>query len=260
MSVVILGAGGKVGRLLRRRWPGKATWLTHRDLDILDTAKLTDALDQATTVLCLAGVTHTSPRAMSLNAILAEETLDAAAAAHAGRVFLFSSAAVYGAQSGPLTEAGPVAPQSEYALAKRDMEKAAGSHSHPNTVLRLGNIAGADAILANWRPGFQLDTFRDGSTPRRSYIGPSGLARVLHTLCTLPDLPPLLNVSAPGAVEMGALLQAAGFDWTPRRARADTIADVILETSVLEQLTSFSAADSTPQAIVADWQESESRL
>lgn len=256
MGTVILGAGGRLGQLLRPIYPGPALWLTRSNLDVIAAAPetLQGALDGADAVICLAGVTHGSGRPMAENTLIATRVLDAARAVNAGPVILFSTAAIYGALPGPLREDGPTAPASPYAIAKLEMEADVLRHAHPHLVLRLGNVAGADAILGNWAPGFHLDTLPDGSTPRRSYVGPNSLARILHELTQRSGHPPLLNVAAPGTVEMGALLDAAGLPWSARRATQSTIASVHLDTQVLETLTSFDPRDSTPEGIVADWQ------
>lgn len=254
MNIVILGAGGKLGQLLRPIFPGPATWLARTDVDVLNADALKQALAEATAVICLAGVTNTSAQPMDMNTILAASVLDAALAARAGHVILFSSAAVYGHISGPLIEDGPTGPLSPYAHAKLEMERMADRHAHPNTTLRLGNVAGADAILGNWKPGFTLDTLVDGTTPRRSYIGPNSLARVLFEMASGKDLPKLVNVAAPGTVQMGALLDSADLPWQSRPATDLTIANVELDTTILEQITPFDPRDSTPRGIVADWQ------
>ncbi|MBY5933581.1 NAD-dependent epimerase/dehydratase family protein [Tateyamaria omphalii] len=254
MRTVFLGAGGKLGRLLQPRWPARAEWIARDGVDIEDTGTLTRILNGADTVFCLAGVTPGSPRSMNLNVTLAQKVLDAARGAH---VFLFSSAAVYGALPGPLRENGPTAPQSDYAAAKLAMERMALAHRTSNTVLRLGNVAGADAILGGWKPGFQLDQYPDGRTPSRSYIGPGKLAQTLHKLAQTPDLPSLLNIAAPEAVEMGALLDAAGFEWHSRPATERTIAEVQLKTAALEEYAPFAPADSTAAGIVQDWKNKE---
>lgn len=253
MTVVILGAGGRLGTLLRPRWPGGARWLTRSDVDLRDAARLRQAVRDAQAVFCLAGVTPGGAGAMDDNMTVARAVLDAAQAAQAGRVFLFSSAAVYGAQGGPLTEDGPTAPVSDYGRAKLEMEAMARAHPHPATTLRLGNVAGADAILGGWRPGFTLDQLPDGTTPRRSYIGPTRLAHLLHDLAQKTTRPDCLNVAAPGAVEMGALLDQAGLAWTARPATGKTLANVTLDTARLERLTVFHADDSAAAGIVADW-------
>jgi len=255
MGPVILGAAGKVGQLLRPRGTEPATWLTRQDVDIQNPERLKSALQGATSVICLAGVTHGGSQPMDLNVTLAQRTLNAARAVGAGRVFLMSSAAVYGHRPAPLTEDGPVEPLSAYAKSKVAMEEMAAGHSHPNTVLRLGNIAGADAILGGWHPGFTLDSFSDGSTPRRSYIGPGVLVQVLQVLTRQAHLPPILNVAAPGAVEMGDLLNAADLVWSSRPASGETIANVTLDTDRIEGIYAFEASDSTAAGIVADWRD-----
>ncbi len=254
MDLVILGAGGKLARLLRPVFPQKARWLTRADVDILDTAALRVALRGADVVICMAGVTNASAQPLHMNTDIAVRTLDAAQEVSAGRVILLSSAAVYGGTAGICAEDGPTAPYSEYGKAKLAMESAAAQHPHPNTVLRLGNVAGADAILAGWVPGFRLDQLPDGSTPCRSYIGPNALARTLSALSEAPALPPRLNVAAPGCIQMGALLDAACLEWRPKPATAATIPTVNLDTTRLRTFTEFKAADSTPIGIVEDWQ------
>lgn len=254
MDVVVLGAGGKLGRLLRPLFPFPARWFAREDLDICDPSALRASLGGADAVICMAGVTNTGLQTMHMNSELALRTLEAAHDVQAGRVFLLSSAAVYGSAKGIRTEDGPTSPGSEYAVSKLAMEQSAVDHGHPNTVLRLGNVAGADAILAGWKPGFQLDQLPDGSTPRRSYIGPSALARTLVALARAQDLPPILNVAAPGCVQMGELLDAAGLQWTPRPARRETIPIVNLDIKQLRLFTDFKASDCTPEGIVKDWQ------
>ena len=132
------------------------------------------------------------------------------------------------------------------------MEEMAANHHNPCTVLRLGNVAGADAILGGWRAGFTLDQLPDGRTPARSYIGPGKLARVLHALSMADTVPGLLNIAAPGTVEMGDLLDAAHLDWTARPATDQTIAQVHLDTTTLERLVPFAPTDSTAEGIVRD--------
>lgn len=250
MRTVMLGAGGKLGTLLRARWPSDAAWTTRATVDIEDQAALSRAVEGADAVFCFAGVTPGGNGPMHRNVSLAKRTLDAA---NGARVFLFSSAAVYGALPGMLPESGAVSPQSDYARAKLDMETMAANHTNPCVVLRLGNVAGADAILGGWRAGFVLDQFADGQTPARSYVGPGALARVLHQLAALDRLPDVLNVAAPGTVEMGDLLDAATLSWTPRPATERTIAKVHLDTSALEQFVTFAPHETTALGIVQDW-------
>ncbi|MEO0937544.1 MAG: NAD-dependent epimerase/dehydratase family protein [Pseudomonadota bacterium] len=256
---VVLGATGRLGGMLRDIWgPGGATWQArsarggHHAVQPFDIETLKALLRGAPAVLCLWGTVPGQAEDMGENVTLARAALDAAAEAGAGRVFLASSAAVYGNARAPLHE-GVAAPVSDYGRAKLDMERMATAHPHPSCALRIGNVAGADAILAGWRPGMALDATPARGTPRRSYVGPHGLAKTVRALMRLPNLPPVLNLATPGAVAMGDLLDHAGLDWKPRTPSANVIWNVELDTTRLASLVRFDADDVGAQAIVSDW-------
>ena len=271
-QLLVLGAGGRLGRLLRACWPDQddVIWHSRRggaDLcfdPLTDGAALTEAARGARAILCLSGVTHWRAAqtgvSLSLNTDLALAAIDGAAQAGVGRVFLASSAAVYGRATGSLDEAGECDPVSDYGLAKLSMERAAQARGQSRGVavcsLRIGNVAGADAILDGWRVGFVLDQFADGSTPRRSYIGPRSLSRVLDALSRKAALPECINVAAPGAVALGALLDAADLEWKPRPAEAGSIASVELSTSRLDRLTRLGHASIGAANLVREWRAS----
>lgn len=217
-----------------------------------DAAEVAPILTRAPAVLCLWGAVPGQGSDLDANVTLAQAALDAAASAGAGLVFLASSAAIYGRRSDGLTEDAAPTPIAPYGAAKARMEEMALAHPHPSCILRIGNVAGADAILDGWRPDMALDA-DGGRTPARSYIGPARLAQTLAALLRLPDPPRVLNVAAPGAVEMGALLDAAELPWTPRAASADVIWRVALDTERIEALVSFAPHDSTAAGIVQDW-------
>lgn len=245
--------------MLRRLWgTDSAIWQArqpkagHQTVGPTDTKQLTDLLRGAPAVVCFWGVVPGSGAGLGENVALARAALDAAARAGAGPVLLASSAAVYGAAPPPLAE-GVAAPVSDYGRAKLEMEAMAATHPHPSCALRIGNVAGADAILAGWRPGMALDADASRRTPKRSYIGPHTLARTLRALLHHETLPEALNVAAPGAVAMGDLLDHAGLDWKPRNPDSKTIWNVELDTTRLATLVPFGADDSGAQAIVADW-------
>ncbi|MBM2255483.1 NAD-dependent epimerase/dehydratase family protein [Pseudosulfitobacter pseudonitzschiae] len=256
--LVVLGATGRLGGILRKQWKSDAVrWQarTERDgfhrVDILNDPKaLRDLCSGADAVLCLAGVTRGNPAALQHNTDLARAAITAA---NGARVFLASSAAVYGAGGKDLRETDAVTPLSPYGQAKLAMEQAALSSGAPVTCLRIGNVAGADAILGGWHSEMALDTDAEGRTPRRSYIGPQTLARTLAHVITAVAPPPVLNISAPGSVQMGALLDAAGLPWRSTAPSGPVIWDVTLSTDRLALLAPFAPQDSTAAGIAAEW-------
>ncbi len=176
-------------------------------------------------MVALAGVVPGPGRDLSLNRTIAEATLDAAAQAGITRVLLASSSAVYGAGEA-MAEDAPPAPVNAYGVAKREMEAACApwrARGMEICCLRIGNVAGADALLLNVverRGAIVIDRIADGGGPVRSYIGPASLAAVLATLCRhAGPLPDMLNIAAPQPVAMTALAQAAGARYETRPAR-----------------------------------------
>ncbi|NUH67090.1 NAD(P)-dependent oxidoreductase [Sulfitobacter sp. S0837] len=271
-GVLLLGATGRLGGMLRRHWPQAGDLLCQSrramagfaqfDLPLPGQPPSDAALRAAEgvrAIICLSGVTPAAARngqPMSDNTTLATAALDLAQAAGVSRVLIASSAAVYGAGKGAMSETQAVTPLSDYGRAKLAMEQAVLARGAGIArILRIGNVAGADAILGGWRPGMALDQFADGRTPRRSYIGPVTLARVMHGLCGSADLPDVLNIAAPGVVEMGALLDAAGLAWQPRPAGAESIAKVELDTNALERLVPFAPENTSPAGLVGEWQQ-----
>ena len=276
MRVLVLGATGRLGTMLRWAWKSDETgfqplWQGRIDAtgagwvrcDILgDPAGLAAACTRADVILDLVGVTPASGGDMGVNTDLALAVQRAAG----GRPHLVaSSAAVYGRAAGLCRERDAVVPAAPYGVAKRAMERAVLAKGGPVTCLRIGNVAGADAILGQARRGLSgppaaamvLDQFPDGSTPRRSYIGPATLARVLADLCRAAGkgraVPHILNIAAPGTVEMGELLAAAGHPWTPRPAAGTAIAEVALDISALSRFTRPDPASGAAAALVAEW-------
>jgi nucleoside-diphosphate-sugar epimerase len=224
-----------------------------------DTDALKSAISACDVVVNLAGVTHHSANDLNgVNANMARHLLD-----HAdGRpVFLISSAAIYGKAPGSLTETADPTPASDYGRDKADMEAVALAHSARSIILRLGNVAGADALLGVERERYVLDKFPDGSYPARSYIGPTMLADILADLIIAQDrLPDVLNVSMPGAVSMADLLHAAGKPFDDKPAGPGAIAKVELDTAMLETIVKVPAPSNPAQAIVQDWQSVRNAL
>ena len=276
--VLVLGATGRIGTILRKCWGrDRALWQTRAKAGLSDPeagpdpgpdwvtlapleqpGALVRAASGVKVIICLAGVVpgRSGPVGnLSDNTALAEAAIRAGATVGA-RVLLASSAAVYGYRAGVLDEATPLAPRSNYGRAKAAMEIRAaalgGRLGVPVCALRIGNIAGIGAILGGWKPGFQLDRFDDGRTPRRSYIGMATLARVLGDLVARPDLPDVLNIASPGAVEMGALLEAAKLGWTPRPAPDSAVPEVVLSTRALARFVTLPET-TRADALVAEW-------
>lgn len=217
---------------------------------------LAAAVAGADVVLALAGVVSGSADALEGNVILAEAVVCAAAEKP---VFVASSAAVYGAPAGeaPLCEAARLAPLSPYGAAKAAMEAAVAGRPGV-TVLRLGNVAGADALLGAVAPeeGRVLDIFADGHGPHRSYIGPQALALALARLVRLGaaqvPLPAVVNLALPGTVTMDALLAASGEGWRARAAPAGAIGRVALDVSRAVALGLVPQWPASAAAIVQD--------
>lgn len=268
--VLLLGASGQLGQMLRYFWKGPPNLALHsrqEDPDfiqfdlILEPEKAAVAMAGKKAVICLPGVTPTRATSKgnlySRNTELALAAISCAAHAGVGRVFLASSAAVYGAASGVQDENGTPEPVAAYGHAKLEMEQAAFALAdklgQAVTALRIANVAGADAILGGWYAGMQIDQLKDERTPRRSYIGPQTLTRVIEELCQIVELPQVLNVTSPGVIEMGALLDAAGLAWGARPAGENVITEVALSTKRLERYVSFAPEHGTATGMVAEW-------
>ena len=258
-GLAVTGATGRIGTLLRGIWSNDGTdgiaWLARSD------EPLPDMLRGRRTLLALAGVTCGDAAAIDSNVTLAIGALDAARDADLDRVFLVSSAAVYGRVKGRLSEDRAPAPISPYGAAKARMEAAAAewTERHPDgpqvTCLRLGNVAGADALLGQLNGCTpSLDVFANGRTPCRSYLGPVSLAAILSRLFACPSpLPPVLNVSAPDPVDMADLLRAADRQWVGIPAGVDAIAKVSLDVRVLRRFVDLPEGCASPERIVAEW-------
>lgn len=234
-SLMILGANGRVGRLLQAAWdrqpppgitlcwqsrvPGGQAGVTWSLAE--GAAALAGRIPTGVEVmLVLAGVTPGLGVDYGQNSALAEAALQAAALAGVQLVILASSAAVYGmpASAEPLSETAAIAPVTPYGQSKWDMEVRARRQAAVDLViLRLGNVAGTDQMFravtaATTTAPLLLDRFGNGRTPLRSYIGPMTLANCLADLVRLSGkvaLPDVLNVAADGGgVEMASLLVA----------------------------------------------------
>ncbi len=289
-KIAVLGATGRLGRMLFRapaasapagpvvqlfahsRRSGHAIqWdpQEHRaPADVL--AGLLRGMD---VVVNLTGSTPTSGGTAdqfdAVNVGLAETIVRAARAAGVPRILMASSASVYGRprpEQAPFKETDAVAPLTQYGQSKARMEErllALAADQDDVSILRFGNIAGADALLGQLtrqaKPvSIALDLFTSGGGPVRSYLGPHGLYRAVVALATAPGpLPPVMNVAHPVPVRMEALLTAwqavdpLAVEWSFRPAPAGAIERVVLDTGRLGQVVRFDAADPA-EAIVRE--------
>lgn len=274
--LLMLGASGKLGRLIGAAWdetqvsltrqtrcaPQARRWLQLDPLNEPDA--LADAMAQVDAVINLAGpVPRSGPVDLSLHQRLALSTLKAAQKANLQRVFLVSSAAVYGNPCGPCAEHHPLNPITPYGRAKRQMERSIATYldTVPNaphtTILRIGNVVGADQLLAQAKARVTvLDQFANGKSPRRSYIGPVALARVLADLVCCPkrvELPRVLNLAAMQSVEMAELLRTLGRSWLPQKAPETAIPDVTLDTTQLQKIAPHARQAQTAADMIGEW-------
>ncbi|WP_347312604.1 NAD-dependent epimerase/dehydratase family protein [Defluviimonas sp. SAOS-178_SWC] len=271
--MLVVGGSGRLGTLLRRAWAlagqGGLLW-QHRGggdgpcFDALtDPAAYIDAAHGADAILNLAGGVGGGSASLAEHRDLALAALEAGRAAGVARVFLASSASVYGRARVPARETDPVAPVSDYGRAKAVMEEAALAWAAANpggpaaTCLRIGNVAGADQLLGT-APGTEpqpLDLFADGTGPARSYVGPLALADIFSGLFAAQRagraLPDVLNIALDGAVRMDALLDADGRKWVARAAPDGLLREVRLDVTRLGAILG-PLARAEAAAIVAD--------
>jgi NDP-hexose 4-ketoreductase len=271
--ILVLGASGRVGRLLRLAWER----LPPSDVELLFQSRngpgvhwqpgQPSPFGRLDAVIALWGVTHGAELAANVSLALAAQEL--AAQSGADRVLHCSSIAVYAPKDRALQEGDAVDPPNAYGQAKLAMERTLRDVKGPvPVILRIGSVAGAESLAGSIREGWKggaptvtLDQFADGKGPVRSYIAPSDLARVLIRLATMPvaDLPDIVNVGAPVPVHMETLLQAADqpMVWQPAPPSARQYA--ILDCRRLEGLVNFSSGISDPEYIIRDWLTLEGR-
>lgn len=276
---LLVGATGRVGRMVARAWeiapPHGATvvcqgrqagaglvWAPLEGSGALqDSVARRGGFD---TMIVLAGTTPATGSDMEVNSALAVACVQGARDAGFRRVLVASSSAVYGPGEGvPLTEDAPLAPVNAYGASKMRMEIALRPFAEQGIEvcsLRIGNVAGADALLLNaLRAGADqpiiVDQFADGRGPLRSYIGPVSLARVLATLARHEGaLPACLNIAA-GPVGMADLARASGRPWAFRPAVAGALQTLVLDTRRLNALHGAGTEPADAPTLVAQCRE-----
>lgn len=265
--LIVAGATGRIGHILWQAWntsPPSAfdvTWTGRRAAGPVGAAQVACRLEQpdafaallrpADLVLDLAGPTRpVGNRGFEDHARLFEALL---ALSHCP-VITMSSSAVYGSGLNR-TETMPPAPQNDYGRAKVAVE-ALVAKSNRATALRLGNVAGADALLGGATSGqtVSLDQFEGGTTPRRSYLGPFGLAQIMVQLCEQAEsLPDILNLCGTHDTEMADLLDEAGMEWTGRAAPETAVKALTLSPDLLSEHVDLPPLSGTAADVIADW-------
>lgn len=278
-SVLLVGASGRVGRMVMMHWrnlPGRVAprpqyrndcpkgGLFWDPLDGPD--RLLDAANQTGgfgTMVVLAGVTPAPGKVLGMNRVIAEACVSAAKMAGIRRVLLASSSAVYGLGDGtPFSEDMPCAPVNDYGRSKLEMEQACAAWRETGVdlcCLRIGNVAGADALLLNIAKTksddvVTIDVFEDGCGPLRSYIGPRTMAAALQSLCEYPaPLPDVLNFAVPTPLRMESLAEAAQHPWRKRFSSKKFYQNISLNCSALSMLHSFGTSDALPETMIEQW-------
>lgn len=263
VPLLVTGADGRVGRLLRAAWAGQPPtgilpfWCGRKTGHWQDL--LTGPLDPVparAVVLHLAADLSGDADAGSRSVAMAGAVAVAARRGRARGILFVSTAAVYGPADHDLDEASPCQPTTPYGHAKLAAEstcrRAAGAV--PVTVLRIGNVVGAGALIGAARGAgkVELDPVpgRPGG-PMRSWIAPGELARLLCRLVGLADLPDVLNLAGPKAFTMADMLDAAGCPWLYGPYRPQVLPRLTLDTSRLAALCPDLAAG-TPLEMMDD--------
>lgn len=239
--LLVTGGSGRLGRLLQHCWHGKElgnlapVFLGRQDWDILGPSS--PCFQAGDIVLDLAGVVRGD---FELNPEISQRVAILAAEAGAELIHM-SSAAVYRGGSQPMREDDAPNPHSPYGLSKLRAERVVFKTMPSAHVLRLANVAGADALLTGLRTkGPLLLDPVPGQTggPIRSYIGPLTFAKVMAALLGRLErgeaVPSVLNIAQPGPLAMADLLDADGHPWNFGPTRDGVLAKMELSTDLLQ--------------------------
>lgn len=246
---LILGASGQIGQMFHHLWQAGVldfgadpVWQVRRPVDGLKQTLIWDILRDVppliapSGVICLAG----GPQ-VAENVALAQAAVQIADGAP---VLFASTQAVYGPQTGVMSEKSACAPVGLYGETKLAAEQAVAGHSNV-TSLRIGNAIGADALLRAIKRGpVVLDQFPDGQGPRRMMIGPQVLGQAMIDLLALGEIAtPVLNLAQPGLVAMADMLRAADMSWDWQTAPETAIPSLEMDLTAVQSLIDIPPAD-----------------
>ncbi len=272
-TVLILGASGKLGKMLRRHWRIAApqgltvNWQYRENPPEGDWRwspgePTQGVLPQVDAIVALWGVTPGQGADLAKNRSLALEAMALAETLGAGRVLHCSSAAVYSPGPDSLDETQAGGAINAYGAAKLEMEAALArwTRAHPDgptsCAMRIANVVGADSLFGTMARGdgaITLDRFANGEGPWRSYVSVAALARSIEALlgCGAAEFPQIVNVAAPKPVAMEALARAAGRDVDWREAPEGAAPMVALNTARLSRLVRLPSE--TAEDMIAGW-------
>lgn len=198
----------------------------------------------ATLINMIGATTGDAAHLHDSNVRFVEDLLTVAADTGVAHVILCSSAAIYGqAGRSPSHETDTPAPITPYAESKAAMEEIAKTLSADKvfrakgpkiTVLRIGNVAGADALLAaaerhtKAKTPLPLHRFADGSAATRSYLGPRDLFETIRRMIIIDTPLHTINTTHPQAVTLDALVRAYKTHLLPDLTWEDTPAPDII--------------------------------
>lgn len=242
IRLAVTGANGRIGQILQAavRLGGaeglQFFWLGRKDWDIISERSFD--FPSCDAVLDLSGITK--GEGMEQNPILAANVARQSLRIKA-KHFFFSTAGVYPGGTHDFSEEDAPLPSGLYGASKLASETALRQIVPDAVVLRVGNVAGADALLAGNRKGSAvLDQTDDGRGPIRSYIGPKTLVetlfRLVQRLGVGRPVPNILNLSQPGELAMAQLLTAARFDWRFHPDRFAPIPRAVMSTDRIETI------------------------
>jgi hypothetical protein len=253
IPLVVTGADGRVGRLLRAAWAGQPPkgvvpiWCARKSgywQDLL--AGPLDPVPTGAVMLHLALDLSDGPDASARSAVMASAVATAARQGRARQILFASTAAVYAPSDHDLDETSACQPTTAYGHAKLVAEAAcrAAAGPVPMTALRIGNVVGAGALIGAARG--------DGPVELDPVAGrPGEMARLISQLARRADLPDALNLASPGAWTMADLLGAGGYPWAYGPYRDQVLPRLTLDTTRLATYCPGLAAP-TPGEMIAD--------
>ncbi len=266
-AVLITGATGRVGSLLRKAWsisPPSAfrpIWSARNATDRSDWVSWDmggDILPQLDppprAILHLARCAGTDPDG-GQDIHMARQALRLARL-HAVPLLIASSVAVYGSSAGIVSEQAPLRPLTRNGKTKLQLELSLSSADRVG-FLRLGNVVGADALIGTRREGLVLDRAQGSDRgPMRSWIGPQSLAAVLGDLLALAvsgsPFPRQLNIAQEPALAMADLADADGRHWRFSGQMAE-VGSVRVDCRLLQAILGKAVAPAEAAALVGEW-------